>query len=74
MKWKPWEKYSDISSIQEQLSIPEITEPPCKNCEHFKPVRKIDTKGCYDGVSLCANTDMFSDFSCYVAKKTEAAK
>lgn len=54
------------------INIPEISEPPCKFCSKFKPQRRFDSRGHFDGVRLCQSGDMYHDFSCYTAKETDA--
>lgn len=46
----------------------DITEPPCKHCRDWNPRVKTDSKGAYDGIILCTNSNMNHDFSCYWAK------
>ena len=67
-EWIPWETYKADGSL---LDIPEIVEPPCKNCIHWRPQRVYEAqitpgRGQYfEGVRLCHAPAMESDFSCF---------
>jgi hypothetical protein len=63
MKWQP---YKDYENKQEFLPI---VEPPCRECEHFRPVRLYNGYGNFSGVRLCHGESMFADFSCYKEKE-----
>lgn len=61
MKWGQWEQY-DIKA--------NITEPPCKDCNFFRPMIRHRTKSAdlspqFSGVTLCWAKEMYSDFSCF---------
>jgi hypothetical protein len=78
-KWEPWMDHQADSSL---LDIPEITEPPCKNCVHWRPQRvfkssKQSTAGKgqrFEGVRMCHAEDMHEDFSCFKAKEQPEVK
>lgn len=59
MKWQP---YIDFKKDCEILPV---TEPPCKFCIYWKPIRRYDHAGRYDGVQMCGKREMINDFSCY---------
>ncbi len=66
MKWEPWVKFKSDPEL-----LP-IEGPPCKDCSHWKPVRKFTTwqDGTinFDGVVLCQAERMAQDFSCFRSK------
>lgn len=56
--WNPWIIY------EKELDPLPIEEPPCKNCKHFRPMRRyFETK--FEGVRLCHANKMHSDFRCF---------
>lgn len=60
-KWQPW-----IDFEEEQEPLP-ISEPPCKHCEHWNPIKDY-RDGMFSGVILCHYTKMCQDFSCFEEK------
>lgn len=60
MKWNPEEYNPRVESF-----IPQIKEPPCKDCKHFRPHRRFKTYGEPDGVRICQAEHMKNDFKCY---------
>ena len=74
MEWEPWVKYTDVKQAVHDLSIPNIKEPPCKQCLYFRPTRIITFSGEYAGVHICHAASMFRDFSCFKNKTQKAEK
>ena len=68
MKWQPWIDYRS-----NETALP-IDEPPCKHCEYWYPVRVFNSRGRFDGVTLCHSPNMESDFSCFREQKKEPAR
>lgn len=66
MTWQPWIKYRE-----DQERIKEIKEPPCKDCQMFRPLRKYDKFGNFDGIAICMASEMNHDFSCFVQKRIQ---
>lgn len=63
IKWEPWVTYRANAPI-----LP-ISEPPCKDCAHWRPIVIFDKYGNFDGVRMCQSDKMLDDFSCYVQRK-----
>ncbi len=60
MKWDPWNEFEKDAEV-----LP-IKEPPCKDCDYWKPIRCYGKDGSFDGIICChAPEDMEVDFSCY---------
>lgn len=67
-EWHPWNDFDDGG---ESVLLP-IAEPPCKQCEYWKPHRTyscVGNKMIFDGVRCCIKSDQFHDFSCYREKQ-----
>ena len=66
LEWRP----HDIAKKEvDKLNLIDIKEPPCRWCNHFNPRIKTNSRGEYDGVSICSAPDMYHDFSCFESLK-----
>jgi hypothetical protein len=65
LEWNPHDKAKEQVGV---LNLKGIKEPPCKGCKYFTPRIRTNTRGEYDGVSICSAEDMYHDFSCYKPK------
>lgn len=59
-EWNPWENTEENKNL-----LPEITEPPCKYCEDWKPQRHFTEKGKYDKMICCISDAIYPDFACF---------
>ena len=65
--WDSEEAKRALANAVESLRL-DISEPPCRHCEHFKPTVEVSASGgkpVYSGVALCHSKEMYHDFSCY---------
>jgi hypothetical protein len=63
MVWNP-QQYLDG---QQPISLADITEPPCKGCDHFKPRVITNEFGAPAQIRLCISPRIYADFSCFKA-------
>lgn len=63
--WRPMQQFREPQPI-----LP-IKEPPCRTCQHFRPVQLYDHSGSPAGVRVCHGEKMHSDFSCYAPIKRD---
>lgn len=60
--WKPWDAFEADAEL-----LP-ITEPPCKHCISWKPMRVHNERGVFAGVRMCIVEKMHRDFSCFASR------
>gem|GEM_PF-6789832 len=67
MKWFPWTELK-CEPPQATNDGKPITEPPCRQCKHWKPEVTFHdgpSGQVAEGVRLCHAKDMHHDFSCF---------
>jgi hypothetical protein len=66
-----WEPRTSLNHVTDQVSVPELTDPPCRGCRYWKPHRTFNRRFDFTGINCCAADLMFSDFSCFEPVETE---
>lgn len=63
-----YNKYADTKHSPFLDISSEISEPPCKDCEFWKPSASYKADGTFDGLVLCHASEQYTDFSCFTQK------
>lgn len=65
-------KYWDIEKHKKRkfdAFIPELKEPPCKDCDFWIPHVEYNKNRKCTGICCCVAEEMVNDFSCFEIKK-----
>jgi len=60
-----WEPIKTLRTMNGPVELPQVDEPPCRWCQHWRPERLRDNEGKTIGIRCCWSELQHQDFSCF---------